>query len=422
MVTQMLAIFRYGGRFALIFALVGLLATIALPLPSGAQTSDAILTIETIGTAQVEGDGDDVASAEQTAVNNALQLAVDEGVATVLSSEILTDNFEDLVRTFYGSADTFILSYKKLAMAKGSDYCRVLVRSSILTGDIKKRIEQAGILIDREQSPRLLILLVEERPGRPVKYWWRKGASKDMTVAEKAMSEDLARRGITVVPHDRPITAIDSAGFQAHLSDKSAVEIGRNLDADFVITGNSSLVFQDDDFKPGNTVQALGVIEARLLDIETGDRIFMTSLQHPIDDSQVPPDALSALTLAGTVAAGRFSPVLLAAFEQQRNRSRLFHIRIRGAGYLTHLNTFRNFLDTIDRIDRPQINEMNIDEAVISVHFSGTIRELAAVLGSTPDDRLTITVTDVLADSIVVELKTPETNADLYDTEETVRP
>ena len=67
---------------------------------------------------------------------------------------------------------------------------------------------------------------------------------------------------------------------------------------DFVVSGRSSLLFPD-GFLSEKSDDVMGGLEARLLDVATGSRIFMSSLQRPADGSQIPPDPSSALTAAG---------------------------------------------------------------------------------------------------------------------------
>lgn len=393
---------RQGSRLALLFALACLVTVSVPPVSSLAGTPEAVLAIETIGTGPVNAE--DPSAAEQAAINNALELAINEVVATILPPEILADNFEEIMDAFYGGAEKFVLNYKKLAVAKGNDYCRVLVRTSILAGDIKKRIKQSGIVIDRDFSPRLLILLSEDRRGRGK-------ALNTLPDAEKAMTENFTKRGITAVRYDRRIQGIGQAGYTAELNDQEAVEIGRSLGADFVITGKTFEVVSD-NLSPDKTGNIQGVLDARLLDINTGSGIFKVSLQRYADDVETSSDARSALAAAGKAAARQFSPAIITAFEQQKSKPQAFQIRIQGAGYLANLNSFRNVLETIDRINRFQINEMKIDEAVISVDFPGSSRELARALVETPSDLITITVTAVLKNSVIIQLTTAGMAAD----------
>ena len=403
----------------MIVALICQISVLTCPKAAMAGLTNEIFTIESIGTSPINAE--DSSSAEQAAITNALMLAVDKGVAEVVPADILADNFEDIVTTFYGGAEQFILSYKKLAVAKVDGFCRVMIRASIPAENIRERIRKIGIMIDRESSPRVLIMINEESTDHPPIYWWREGGSNVMIAAEKAMALDFTRRGITPVPHDRRLTVIESDAYGPRLRDEAAFDIGRRLGVDFVITGSSSAVVPD-DFTPEKEGDILGAIDARLLDINTASVISMTTAHSRADTAEPMPSSVGALSAAGRAAASRFAPAIIAAFEQQRNRTRVVQIRVQGVGYLAHLNTFRNLLESIDGIDRPQINEMKIDEAVISVDFSGTPRDLYDTLMKTPTGGLNIILRNVSEDGIVIELTTADKTDDLYKTDEAFRP
>lgn len=411
--------FRSGDRLVLIVALTCHMMMLTGVKVAIADATNTPLTIEAIGTSPINKE--DPSSAEQSAINDALMLAVDKGVATVVPADILADNFEDIITTFYGSAEQFILNYKKLAMAKVDGFCRVMVRASIPADNIKERIRQIGILIDRESTPRVLIMINEESAGHPPIYWWREGGSNVMITAEKAMAQDFTRRGITPVPHDRRLAVIESDAYGPRPGDDAAFEIGRRLGVDFVITGSSSVIVADDSTSEA-TADTLGALDVRLLDINTASVISMTTAHSHADVAEPVSDTVSALSAAGREAARRFAPAIIAAFEQQRNRTRVIQIRVQGVGYLAHLNTFRNLLESTGGIKRPQINEMKIDEAVISVDFSGTPVDLAETLMSIPADGLNITVRHVSEAGVVIELTAADKTADFNETNKTFRP
>lgn len=412
--------FSPGGRLVLIGSLICQITIMMTCVNVAvADARNEILIIESIGTSPINAE--DPSSAEQAAINNALMLAVDKGVATVVPADILADNFEDIIPTFFGGAEQFILSYKKLATAEIEGFCRVLVRASIPADNLLARIRQIGILIDRESSPRVLIMVNEEIEGQPPTYWWREGGPNVMIAAEKAMAQDFTRRGITPVPHDRRLALIDSDAYGPRLKDEAAFEIGRRLGVDFIITGTSSVLVSDDSTSEKGGV-FLGALDARLLDINTASVISMSTIHSRSDSAEPVSSPVDVLPAAGREAVRRFAPTIIAAFEQQRNRTRVIQIRVQGTGYLAHLNNFRNLLESIGGVDRPQINEMKIDEAVISVDFCGTPQGLADNLMNTSADDLNIIVRNVSEDGLVIELATADKTADFDETDETFRP
>lgn len=390
-----------GGRIPFALALACLMTAAVALTAARAENQETFLVTETVGTVPVKNI--DPSAAIQLAVTNALERAVDEGIRRVLPSDILTGNFEEITGLFYGKEKDFILSYTTLAVARGETYCRALVRASIAINNINDKIRQSGIRMD-SRRPRLLLLLSEERDGRPPVYWWGRQTAPVITTTEKTMAENFAEKGITVVSHEQPAPDMAAAGYTAELTDQAALAIGRSVGADFVITGRSAAVFPD-TVRPGKNDAVPGFLEARLLDISTGERVSQVSLQRQPESAAAPADATVALIAAASAAALEFTPALMTAFEQREAEPpKTLVLRIQGRAYMAGLGRFQIALEAVEGISRSRIMEMKIDEAILNVDFSGTARELADALGGTSADQLRINILDVRRDGLTIEL------------------
>ena len=379
-------------RFLGIGALACLLA-LSVPLKAAsADLSDGILNIETIGSAPV--DANNPTRAEQTAITNALSLAIDQAVTAVLPSELLAANFEAVVAAFHGEPGKFVQNYKTLAVARGEDDTRVLVRSSIPAETVRNRIKQIGIVADGKLSPRLLVLSHEDRSAAAPPT----GQTSILSDLENQMRQDFTRRGLAPVPSTGPVPAVKPADASPAAHDQAALAVARQLGADFVVVASLSTP------AAGGAGGDRGSLITRLLDVDNGSMISSATLPVQSADAALPSEAVDALATARKEAVRRLAPIIINVFEQQKTRARTIQLRVQSSGHISDLHIFRNYLETMDGIRRSQINEMKADAAVISVDYTGNARQLARMLETTPPDSLSVVILEVLENSLVIGL------------------
>ncbi|MEW6076520.1 MAG: hypothetical protein AB1724_01775 [Thermodesulfobacteriota bacterium] len=130
-------------RMAVPVALMCLVVITVLTAAEVVPTPGDVLVIETTGTGTVNRENP--AAAKQEAVKNALRLAVDEALKTMLPPEVLADHAGEIKAIFSARAEEYVLSYTTLSVTDEGDFCRVKVRASVPAGGVRDRLRKSGI-------------------------------------------------------------------------------------------------------------------------------------------------------------------------------------------------------------------------------------------------------------------------------------
>ncbi|MFZ5562632.1 MAG: hypothetical protein ACOZBW_01160 [Thermodesulfobacteriota bacterium] len=347
------------------------------------------VTIDVVGTGVMEQET--AATAKKAAIDNGLALAVDAVLRQEVPADILAANFEDLDAAVSAAARKCILTYQVLADARRDNAYRVLVRASVSAEQVRRKVIEAGVLTDRESVPGVLVLLSESVDGHPAQA----------AAAARAAADFFSKKGF------RPVTGVDITALQQGtdgLAADRALEIGRELGADFVVAGRVTLMSAAGAASPA-TGRWRASVDARALGVDSGQPVFsVTADVEPADGATGPADREIALAAAGRRAVQGLAPSMAAAWEKKKGQTRTISLTVRGPAYLSRLGAFRSALLSVRTVRRVQVREMKADEALLAVAVSGSVDALAGEAGAIRADGFSVRVTDVSDSGLTVEL------------------
>ena len=364
-------------------AVAGLIFSPALA--RSAAGGDTAVTVDVVGTG-VEAQDTDAAAAKRAAIDNGLSLAVDEAMRRVVTKEILAANFADLDAAARAVEGQAILTYQVLADARRKEVCRVLVRASVSTDQVRRQVLRAGVLPDRENMPGVLLQLLDADNAGPA------------VAANQAMTDSLSKRGF------RPVAGSEGLPAGAEMTPARFVELGREMGVDFVVTGHVSAAPPVRTGRESKTGWQ-GTINARVVSTDTGREVFSLATEvMPPDEETLFFDKAMVQAAAGRRAAVELSPAMAVAWDRQQVQTRSFDVTVRGVGYLAQLGTFRSAVETLAPVKRVQIREMKIDEALVVVQAMGGAEALAGAIGAIRADGFYVQVLDVTENRMIVEI------------------
>ncbi len=106
--------------------------------------------------------GGDLAKAEDDAIANALKNAVEQTVGTMIQSDVLVKNYQVLESNIYSRTAGYIQSYRILSRNEiGNNILEVTIEAVVKTGDLKNDLQALGIIFQRKNYPRLMVLVDE---------------------------------------------------------------------------------------------------------------------------------------------------------------------------------------------------------------------------------------------------------------------
>ena len=150
--------------------------------------------------------------------------------------------------------------------------------------------------------------------------------------------------------------------------------------ADVLIVGSGSAVAAPNTM--GGDIKAFeAVVEARAFNVKTGQPIGRTrqkAVASGQDDIMGGRDALSG---GGTLAGDDLARQVMAAWQQDQDRSAVIEVTVEGTGgHIASLVRLRTTISSLSGVKELKMKEMSADRAVMAVSYQGSTRSLADAL------------------------------------------
>jgi len=327
------------GRFSGLFVLgvVFFLTAVSAAAASVSVTAEGVGVIV----------GDNTANARDQAVQDALRMAVEQAVGTMVSSETLVQNYETLRDEIYARTQGYVQRYDIVDETVVDNLYRVTIEARVAQGRLENDIMALGLLMSRKNMPRVMIMVAEQNIGMTYyAFWWgiRTGAA-ELTVTENTLMEVLGQKGFQVVDHAvRSGTVAVADPYRiTSLTDDAIREIGVLFDAEVVIYGKALA-------KLAGAVQGTSMksvqADVSLRAVNTGNgRVLASAIHHA---AAVHPSEVAAGTKALQQAARAAAEALMAQIVDRWNQDVIsggtVELVISGIRSYSHLVRFKETL------------------------------------------------------------------------------
>jgi hypothetical protein len=369
-------------------------ATVAQALPENGEQ-----TLLGIGTSKARGEG--LAAGREAALQAALNMAVFRALSDLVSPEVLAGQFQAINETILNRTDQFVRDYKVLTDATVGDTYRVVVQATVVVGRIKESLKAGGVRMGQSAYPRVLVCVAERRAGvlAPV-YWWRGRTEVIENLSQTALSKALAEAGF---PLAEP-AAVALGVYPPELGDAEAVALGRQFQAEVVVTGAASADDAGAASAPGGAGSGYrAVIALRALRVADGQQIALVQKQITASDpSGDGREALGAVALqAGQELTAQMGQ---AWFTKAAAESRL-EVVVKGVGgKIANFVKFRGALSALPGVDNVLLKTMMPDQAILTLGYQGTARSLADAILAQNFQNFTVTMEGVYPEAIQVTI------------------
>jgi hypothetical protein len=387
-----------GFKRSLIIALIVLLAAStanALPLQGEA-------TVHTVGGSRVRGG--DLSAARQEAINAGLAAAVHRVLADLLPPETVSGNFQALNEALLSQTDPFVRNYKVLAHSTLATHYRTVIEATISVDRIKEALRTAGIHLVQRQYPSVLFCVAESHIDDPVpRYWWSGRSAASDAIADANLSLAFEKAGFVVI---EPIAGAEFGGYPPELRATEAVSIGRQLQAEVVVVGLARTEASANIGAGSGASSYRGSITARALRVSDGLQIAQTQRTVPAADAeQTDQAAARALRDAIDRAAQDLTAQIDSFWFEKAAAGKRIEMAVHGiSGNMANFVRFRGALSNLSGVDRLQLKERTSDAAVLNLEFQGNTRTLADALLRLGFEGFRVTIGQLEADTIQVQL------------------
>ena len=354
------------------FLLVNMVLVWTLCCPVLAQEKDTIRVVEVMGSGAIHGD--DMASAKEQAILNALVSAVATVATEIQPFQQQVDKFKLFNELLYNQTDRFIQGYKVLTEYLSGNNYRAIVQATVMKDRIKETLLSANLVMQEHVMPKILFFLAEKKMEDilPV-YWWGEDLVFVVPLSEEAMAQTMKDKGMTVINHG---VIVEPLNYRTDIPPQEAIDLGKHMAADIVIIG-TAIAEKTSNVMDGTVKTFKGSVSAKAYRTETGKEIAFAARTAVFASENDEKGEREALFNAGMLVGQEMILQLTSAWESESDQQSLVEINIHGTRELANFIKFRKALGKIPGVKAIHIKVMKADESIISVDYEGTAQSLA---------------------------------------------
>ena len=374
------------------------------------------------GTAMINN-GDE-SSARNAAINDALRKAVEQAVATLVSSQTTVDNYTLLSDKIYSNTSGYVHDYKIVKEGPNNNLYTVTVQATIGTKHLKDDLGAIGLLMKQKMMPSIAVIILEQNIGHkrmesalfsaPPSPYEGYTISEihtlhevgDMSVAENEMIKKLLDSGFNVV--DEAVLLHDiklASGYRLQsLDDTSIKNIGKLANVDIILYGKA--VAKMYGKVAGSEMRsAQANVSLRAVDTDDG-RVLASGEQHAasvhIDTMTAGNDALKKATdkLADSMIA-----TILNTWKHQVNNGNLITLNILGIQTPGDLAELQDQLMSTSGVQEVYQKEIGNGQAAMEVSYQGNTQGLVNSLLSNKTVAASFSMTATTMNTITFQKK-----------------
>jgi len=335
-----------------------------------------VLTGVTTGRQKISGDN--IPRAKKKAVKEALETAVQNAFASLVSRQVFGSNLEFLYGRLLPKSQNYVTTYRVMGGVQHRGYYLVGVESKINLELLEKHLTHAGILNTATDKPILLFLIAEQTPDDLLpRYWWGNNPEPYTSISETIILEQMAQHRFKIAgaAPDRPDPALYNISFSSIYDADSAMELGRALRADMVVLGKAQAL--ESINRMGNEKIFDGVIELKVYDLETGKKVISSVSRAAAKSTLGQDGAMGVITEISALAVQDLNQKIDTFWTQNLRRENSFDVTITGENFLPRFIALKKRFKEIRDIENMQPKEIGTDKAVMEIVFKGSPEQFA---------------------------------------------
>jgi hypothetical protein len=350
--------------------LAGILAVLLLLVSGPAVSKTAEIQFLTAGVQPIS-DGD-VPKARQAAISAALQQAVAQAFAQVVTARVFTANLTFLYTRILPAAEDYIITFRVLGEVTHQNNYLVGVESRVHSGMLEQTLKEAGIIEMDVDRPRVLLLIAEQTAQDLLpKYWWGNNPEPYHSHTAVRLADLLAQKRfhVTGVGMEHPDPQAYGVRFQSIYDVEAAVDLAKEMNADLVVMGRAGATESINRMGDEKIFEA--VIHLDVLDVTTGESVAGCEHQASARAGEDQPGDVQAIIQAADLAAADLTAQIEEIWTQKQRKETSFDVKIEGNEFLPRFIALKKRFAEIREIENVQPREIGSDQAVLEMVYKG---------------------------------------------------
>ena len=386
-----------------------LLAAAFIPAFTGSVSAQSTAQEKTIVAPGFSRIYSNVGDAKNAAIAESIRFAVHTSASEMLSENQIIEQYETISAELLRNPNRFIQDYRIVKEFQADRTYRVLVRATVLTGEIEKALAAAGVQTRPEEMPSVLFMVAERHAGEPdYTYWWAgRGDAQVPGTAAFAMTGIMTEKGFTVINPRRVMGNLASykqgLSLGAMPADYEAAVFGRRMGAHLVIMGTAESM--ESRNRMGDDARTYeGRADFKVIDTRTG-RVLTSARRNMVS---IGPDesttAKNAMADAAFQAGMHLAPRIESLWQGEEIPEGGTILSVSGENILASLEALRQTVTGMNGVSGVRTMRLSPGTVELWVDFRGTADELARDLIRQSYGAFGINIEQISEETIEIEL------------------
>jgi len=313
-----------------------------------------------------------IQQAKQSAVSDALMLAVQNAFAKTVSRQVLASNLDFFYDQVLPHTSDYIITYRVLGGIETKGYYLVGVESKVDLLMLEKTLTDARILNANKDKPVILFFILEKTPSDLLpRYWWGKNPIAYTSLAEEIIINKMIQDRFIVTGYEgeRPDPSFYNITFDSIYDIAAAKDLGKKMKADMIVFGKA--VSEEAKNRMGQEKTFDAQISLEGYSLETGEKVVTSQVQAAATSDMEHEGIVQALVKAAGLSAQDLSEKTNDYWAQHLRKEHAFDVTLKGENFLPRFLALKQRLKQMPGIENMQPKEMGSNYAVMEIFYKG---------------------------------------------------
>lgn len=384
--------------FSFIVLFIGI---ICISGQSFAANRSNVLTGMTTGKRMVSNHN--IQQAKQEAVSDALELAVQNAFAELVSRQVFASKLDFFYNQILSHTSDYIITYRVLGGIENNGYYLVGVESKVDIKLLEKVLIDARIFNVNHDKPVILFFIAEKTSSDLLpRYWWGNNPIPYQSIAEEIIINKLLQDRFVVTGNgaNRPDPSFYNITFDSIYDIAAARDLGREMKADMIVFGRVSSSEAINRMGEEKTFNAIINLEG--YNLETGEKVILSQVQAAAKNDKSREGNIQAIKKAASLSAQDLSEKIDAYWAQNLRTEHVFDVVIEGENFLPRFLALKQRFKQISGIENMQPKEIGSTYAILQIFYKGKPSQFADAVMLKTFDSFGLEISNVIDDSVSI--------------------
>ncbi len=377
-----------------------------------------ITEVQAEGVASLAGVAKDIA--RDKALENALRLAVEQAVGTLVESETVVENYQVLSDRIYTNSSGYVSSYDILSERSEDALYFVKVLAKVKTSGLSNDLAAIGLLMSRVEKPRVAVMISETNaqqqtnyggtsvrtsPGSTVYQGYMSSYTNNISQAESIIISAFQDKGFLVVDAGVIRSKLEAqSAYAAFQGDNAkAASLANSFGADILVIGEALLSFTQ--IPDTGMVTAHATMNARAVRAGNGEIVASSQGQGKAPHLDPTTGSQKALEKASQLLSRDIIGKVLKKWQEETSGSRMIAVNINGVNPESLSILKEQLKSKVRGVSQIYQREFSGSSARLDIEFKGNGNKLSEAITGVIFDGLKISVISSSMDEVTLSVK-----------------